>query len=154
MTDLAKTAEKFVASSTEMWAKLVDIALALSPKQLEKAACRLGKLSGISPKTVRRKFDAIRLAQSQGQTAEAIKKAGQEAIVGGYVRTKHNGRTDKQVALRWMVAPELRDAAHEEAWRVAKILNFRTSNEFWQWLTAVLSTATEEEIRHSAGDTK
>ncbi len=56
MTDLAKCAERFVDGSQAQWSELVEIALALKPKQVPKAAERLGKLAQVSPKTVKQKL--------------------------------------------------------------------------------------------------
>lgn len=153
MTDLAKSAERFVLGSQSSWSELVDIALALKPKQLNRGAERLSKLAGINPKTTMQKFNAIRLA-AQENTAADIKAAGQAKTLGTYVKAKNGARTDKQVVLSWKVAPELRKSAHEQMLRVGKILNFTTSNEYIAWWNAQLETTTDEEIRHSAGECK
>lgn len=153
MTDLAKSAERYVNGSLSRWTELVNIAIALKPKQLEKAAVRLAKLAGESAKTMRQKINAIRLASVENSAAD-IKAAGQAKTIATYVKAKNGARTDKQVLLGWKVAPELRDAAHEQALRVATLLKFTTSNEFWQWLNAQLENTSDEEIRHSAGECK
>jgi len=150
VTDLAKSAERFVNGSQSQWSNLVDIALGLKPKQLPKAAERLGKLAGVNAKTVLQKLHAIRLA-AQENAASDIKTAGQAKTIATYVKTKNGARTDKQVLLSWKVAPELRDAAHEEALRISRVLGFTTSNEYWTWLNAQLATTTDEELLHSAG---
>ncbi len=154
MTDLAKCAERFVNGSQTQWSELVEIALALKPGQVQKAAERLGKLAQVSPKTVKQKLLAIRLAREAGNTPDQIKQTGASAVLGLFVKTKNAARTDKQVLLSWKVAPELRDAAHAETLRIAQVLGFTTSNELWTWLTAQLATTTDEELLHSAGMSK
>jgi hypothetical protein len=152
VTDLEKNANAFITNAKGQWEMLVKLARATSPRSRGAAAATLAQAAGVGKSTLLRKLEAIHTAQNQGITDEKLIEMGQRAVLAKFVTDKRNGRQDEQVVLKWLVAPENRNAAHENAVRVAKLLHFTTSDEYWNWLNAQISGSTDEEILHSGGE--
>jgi hypothetical protein len=146
-----ETANAFVANSRGQWKMLVKLARATPPRNRMQAASTLSQAAGVGKSTLARKLEAIHLAQNAGVTDEDLIERGQRWTLAKFVTDKKNGRQDAQVCLKWLVAPEIRDAAHENVVRVGKVLGFTTSNQFWQWWNSQIELTSDEELRHSAG---
>lgn len=150
--DLEKRANEFVLNARAQWRDLVIVARAIRPDQRSDAARSLSQAAGVGKTTLLRKLEALHLAMKDGLADTALIEMGQAKVLGKYVRDKKNGRQDEQVTLKWMVAPELRDGVHEQFHRIAKLLNMTTSNEVWTFVLSQLSQASDEELRHAAGE--
>lgn len=152
MTDLVKNAEDFVQGSRTQWSKLVDIALGIGPKQVDKAADRLASLAGVGRTNVKRKLEAIRFKSQQGWAAEVIKAEGQAATLSTYVKTKVKARTDPLVPFPHKLTPAVRDAFEVTCRRVGKILGLKTWDEVIEFMNSDYLTTVDEEIIHRAGE--
>jgi hypothetical protein len=146
-----ESANQFVSNARGQWEQLVRVARATTPKGRIQVARTLAEAAGVGVSTLRRKLEALHMAMNAGLTDDELIKRGQRWVMAKFVTDKRNGRQDEQVVLKWLVSPELRDAAIANSVRVARVLHFTTSNEFWSWLNAQLELTTEEELRHSAG---
>jgi hypothetical protein len=149
MNDLAKSATAFVNNSKGQWANLVDVALALSPKQLDKGAERLAKLAGVGKKTVKQKMLAVRFKADQGWSADTIKVFGQGETLASYVRETVKARTEPLVAFPHRLTRPVRDALEETCRRVSKRLGLKTYDDVFELVVAVF--AHDEDIDHLGG---
>lgn len=146
-----ESANRFVSSSKGQWSELVRVARSTPPRARTQVARTLAEAAGVGKSTLARKLEALHMAMNSGLTDEELIQRGQRWCLAKFVTDKRNGRQDEQVVLKWMVSPELRDAAIANSVRVAKILHFTTSNEYWSWLNAQVELATDEELKHAAG---
>lgn len=145
------TANQFVSNAKAQWASLVKTARSIAPRERESASRALSAAAGVGKSTLRRKLEALHMAMNAGLSDNELIERGQRWVMAKFVTDKRNGRQDEQVVLKWLVAPELREAAIVNSVRVGRLLHFTTSNEYWAWLNAQIELATDEEIRHAAG---
>jgi hypothetical protein len=145
------TANQFVSGSKKQWEALVCTVWEMDRRTRTESGKALAAAAGLGKSTLLRKIEAVHLAKQSGMAYAQVVDMGQRACMAKFVTDKRNGRQDEQCVLKWMVAPEIRDAANQNAWRVSKVLGFTTSNQFWQFLNAQLELATDEELQHSAG---
>lgn len=146
-----ESANAFVSNAKAQWVSLVKTARSIAPKERENAARSLSIAAGVGKSTLKRKLEALHMAMNQGLEDAELIAMGQRAVMARFVTDKRNGRQDTQVCLKWLVSPELRDAAVANSVRVGRILGFTTSNEYWTWLNAQIELTSDEELRHSAG---
>jgi hypothetical protein len=146
------TANQFVSNARGQWEQLVRVARATTPKGRIGVARTLAEAAGVGVSTLRRKLEALHMAMNSGLTDDELIKRGQRWVMARFVSEKKNGRTDEQVVLKWLVSPELRDAAHENFVRIGKLLNMTTSNEVWTFLISQMTVWTDAEILHAAGE--
>ncbi len=149
MTD--ESANRFVSSAKGQWSELVRVARSTPPRARTQVARTLAEAAGVGKSTLCRKLEALHMAMNSGLTDDELIRRGQRWVMAKFVTDKRNGRQDSQVCLKWLVSPELRDAAVLNSVRVARLLKFTTSNEYWAWLNAQIELATDEELQHSAG---
>jgi len=145
------TANSFVTNARGQWEQLVRVARSTPPRSRTQVARTLAEAAGVGKSTLCRKLEALHMAMNSGLTDDELIKRGQRWVMAKFVTDKRNGRQDEQVVLKWLVSPELRDAAIANSVRVARLLKFTTSNEYWSWANAQIELATDEEILHSAG---
>jgi len=145
------SANQFLTSARKQWAELVKIGVRTPPRHLQNAATILASGAGVGKSNLYRKLVAIHTAHDSGLSEDTLVEKGQRWVLAKFQNDKRAARTDSQVVLKWMVAPELRDAAIANSVRVARLLKFTTSNEYWAWLNAQIELATDEEIIHAAG---
>lgn len=157
MADLAQHAADYVNGKKAEWDNLVDIAIALGPKQLDRGAERLAKLSGVDKRAVRKKIEAIRFKHEQGWEAAAIKSEGQAATCASYVKTKVKARTEPLVNFPHRLTPEIRDAVESLGQRIAAELRLRnhrkevTWDQVFEFITADYATISNEGLKHLGG---
>ena len=147
-----ESANRFVLSAKGQWSELVRVARATPPRSRVQVARTLAEAAGVGKSTLARKLEALHMAMNSGLTDDELIQRGQRWVMAKFVTDKRNGRQDAQVVLKWLVAPEIRDDAIKNSVRVGRILGFTTSNEYWTWLNAQVELATDEEIRHAAGE--
>lgn len=152
MTDLATHATAYVNGSKSSWEQLVDLALALSDRQINKASERLAALTHTSKKTMRTKILAIRFQNVCGASAEQIKSVGQEKALGSWVKGKVKARTLPLVNFPHRLTPPVRDALHEAVLRIGRVCQLKTYDEVFQFIIAQIDVATDLELLHSAGE--
>jgi hypothetical protein len=145
-------ANKFVDSAKDQWGALVRLAILTPANNRKQTAYTLASASKVGKTNLENKLKAIHLALAAGVTVSELIERGQRWTIEKYVIDKKNGRQDAQVSLRWMVAPELRDTAHEATKRLMDILHMRTSDELWMYLVSQMVSWTVDEILHSAGE--
>lgn len=151
MTDLAKNAEAYVKGKRLEWSNLVEIAIGISPKQIDRAAGRLAKLAGIGKNTVKKKIEAIRFKAAQGWDPETIKKAGQSETISAYVKMTVKARTEPLVAFPHRLTPPVRDAVQELCLRLCKVLAVKTYDEAFEFVVADYLGTDDVELIHRAG---
>lgn len=151
MPDLAEHAQAFVNGKKSEWANLVPIAIALRPKQIDRAAERLAKLAGIGKPTVKRKLEAIRFKAAQGWDAERIIVEGQAPTLASYVQGKTKARTLPLVSFPHRLTRPVRDALHENCLRLAKLFHFKTWDEVFEYVNARIEMDSDFEHLHAAG---
>ena len=149
---LADHAQAFVNGKKSEWANLVPIAIALRPKQVDRAAERLAKLAGIGKSTVKRKIEAIRFKNEQGWNEQAITAAGQAPTLASYVDGKTKARTLPLVSFPHRLTKPVRDDLQEQVLRIAKVLHLKTYDEVFCFIVSQIACATDEELLHAAGD--
>jgi hypothetical protein len=152
MSSIERNAQAFVSNARAQWKELVAVARATSPKNRQQAAAALSQAAGVGKSTLLRKLEAIHAAQQSGTTDERLIELGQARVLATFVKAKREARDDAQVSLRWMVAPELRDGAVEQFYRIGKLLGMTTSNEVWTFMLSQMVQWSDEEILHSAGE--
>jgi hypothetical protein len=152
MTEHERHANEFIGMARAQWEQLVKTARGTHPRDRIQAARTLAYAAGVGKSTLQRKLEAIHAAMKEGYSDEKLIEMGQRAVMAKFVIDKRSGRQDEQVCLKWMVAPELRDGAHEAFYRIGKLLGMTTSNEVWSFLLAQMTVWTDEEILHAAGE--
>lgn len=146
-----ESANQFVSNAKAQWVSLVKTARSIKPKERDEAARQLSIAAGVGKSTLKRKLEALHMAMNQGLEDAELIAMGQRAVMARFVSDKRNGRQDTQVCLKWLVSPEIRDAAVANSVRVGRLLGFTTSNEYWMWHNAMIETSSDEEILHSGG---
>lgn len=152
MTNLAESATCYVNGSQSRWANLVDVALALSPRQVDKGAERLAKLAGEGKVTVKKKIQAIRYAAGLDMKPAEIKTLGQKEVLAFYVRGKVKARTLPLVSFPHKVTQPVRDDLHALVLRVGKVLGLKTYDDCFEFILANYADLSDEELKHLAGE--
>ena len=149
-----RSANAYVVSKREGFSNLVEIVRETLPKNLAQAARVLAKASHTGAASTLRTMQAINTAMASGKSNEEIVEAGQEKIVGAYIKDKKARREEPLVKLSFLISPDLKEQVIEEFYRVGHILGTPRQEDFLTWLVAEMSSWTEEEILHSAGGEK
>lgn len=149
-----RSANAYVVSKREGWSNLVEIVRATLPKNLAQAARVLSKASGVGAASTLRAMQAINYGMAMGLTNDQIIEAGQEKIVGAFIKEKKARREEPLVKLSFLISPDLKEQVVEEFYRVGTILGTPRQEDFLTWLVAEMSSWTEAEILHSAGGEK
>jgi hypothetical protein len=102
--------------------------------------------------SIRRKVDAIRYQRTLGFSEEEIVSKGQEKVVSEWIKSRRQATYSETVIMKWQVPGDLRERVVQEVNRISMVLDVQNSTQFFEWLVAQLSTLTDEEIIHSAGD--
>lgn len=139
---------------TKEWEQIVKVALETGPEDVKAAATAIAYASKAGVDSIVRKIQAIQYVASQGMTEPVIVELGQEAVVSSFNKSKKQDQLEQQVFLKFKVSGSLRDAMEEERARICKVLRFVSSEQFILWVHAQLSTTTEEELLHAAGETR
>lgn len=134
------------------WEKLVKEASTLASENVVPMAMSLSHVSGVGRASIERKLKAAQWAISEGMAPAVITGMGQEAIVSAYNKATKQEQTEQQVWLKWKVSGSVRDAVEVERDRIMKLLKFTNSEQFVVWLHAQLVGASDDEVRHSAGE--
>jgi len=150
--DIEQNANQFVANAKGQWTELVKLARNTTPRNRAQAARSLAEAAGVGKSTLLRKLEALHAAMAAGLEDEELIAKGQRWTLAKFIADKRNGRDDEQVVLKWLVSPENRDAAHENFWRIGKILSFTTSDQLWAFLNSQMEQWSDEEIKHAAGE--
>ena len=134
------------------WERMTDVALALDEQAIEQLLDSFSQRLQIGRDSLKRKFDAIRYMAALGHTAEEIKAAGQEHVVGRWNRSRQEKNYGKMVTLGWRIPGSQKVIFEREVSRVKGLLDLQTSEQMVDWLIAQLLNATDEEIKASAGE--
>lgn len=152
MTDLEKSATRFVANSRSSWAELVRTALSTKPEHRDHTAKTLAEASGVGKSNLLRKFEAIHMAREDGYSLDAIISMGQARTMSKFVKEKKDERTDALVFMRFGVSPGLREAILQNLWRIGKVLKIKTHEQALEFVNSVLTDLTDDQICALAGD--
>jgi uncharacterized protein HemY len=157
MSDQANLVAVLVNNATqkarENWDALVSIAVNIvrDKDTVENVSKALANASRIGVDSVRRKILAIQHAQSLGYSEEEIKEFGQREVLGLLEKHKKEERYEELVNLSFRIPGSLRELARQQLTRVTEIVGLNSSEELWEWITAQLTLASDEDLRHSAG---
>lgn len=151
MADLATSANAWIATKKAEWDYLVDTAIALHPKQIDRAASRLASRANVGAPTMRKKIEAIRFKAQQGWDVETIKREGQEATISAFVKSKVKARTEPLVNFPHRLTPPVRDALKSNCLRLAKLLGLKTWDEVFQYINSQIELASDLDHLHAAG---
>ncbi len=135
------------------WEDLVRVATLINADEVGPAASAIAFTSKVGKDSIERKLRAVQHAVSQGLTAPVIIDLGQEATVSAYNRARKVEQVEQQTWLKFKVSGSVRDAFEQERDRIVKILKFTNSEMFIVWLHAQLAASSDDEVRHSAGET-
>jgi len=152
VTELEQIGAGFVSNSRSQWSNLVHLARKVSPAGRDDLARTLATAAGVGKSTLARKLRAIHEAMKAGLNDDKLIEMGQSAVMAKFVKDKRAERSDEQVVLKWLVAPDLKLVVQEEVWRIAQVLGLKTSDEFWEWMHSVMVGWSEAEILHFAGN--
>jgi hypothetical protein len=152
VSDKAHNANQFISNSRSQWSNLVHLARETPPNQRDNAAVNLARAAGVGKSTLKRKLEAIHMAQAAGLPDEQLIQMGQAAVIGKFVKDKSAARDDEQVVLKWLVSPQIRDDVHRLFWNIGKTLGRKTSEELWDFILGVFLDLGPEEIHHLAGN--
>lgn len=141
-----ESANAFVSNAKAQWVSLVKTARSIKPKERDDAARSLSIAAGVGKSTLKRKLEALHMAMNNGLSDEKLIEMGQRAVMAKFIQDKRAARTDEQVVLKWLVAPDIRDHAVANSVRVGRLLGFTTSNQYWAWLNAQIENSSDEEI--------
>jgi hypothetical protein len=145
-------ANKFINSARGQWESLVQIAVTTPANRRKETAVVLANASFVGKSNLERKLEAIHLALAAGVSVSEVIDRGQRWTIAKFVTDKRNGREDKQVVLKWLVSPQIREDAQALFNRFGELLNLRTPDERWSYILGVFADATDLELLHQSGD--
>lgn len=149
---LSTLATRFVAESKCLWADIVCIGTALTPKQFDIAAKRLAEQSGNGAATIKRKFLAVKHGIESGLTVDKLIEQGQQVTVAAYVKGKVKARSAPLVAFPHRITPQVREGLEELYQRIGKVVKCKTFDEATEYIVAVFADLPDEELIHLAGE--
>ena len=130
---------------------LVSVTCALLPEDVEAVVPGLAAAVKVGPESIKRKMDAILYAKSLGHSVEEISEMGQEKVVGDWNRSRKVANYNNQVSMSWRVPGSQRELVQRQEARVKGLLGIYTSEDWWDWILAMITNATDEEIVESKG---
>jgi hypothetical protein len=135
------------------WADMVGVAVRILKEKetVEQVAGALAKVSRVGVDSIKRKLVAIQKMSQNGFSEKEIVTMGQEQVLGRFQKEKRQDTYEEEVWLRFKIKGSQREIVMQQIERVKKILGFTTSEEFFDWFHAQLSSTTDEELKHSAG---
>lgn len=136
------------------WCSLVNVTVALAPEDVEAIVPGLSVAVKVGAESLKRKMDAILYAKKLGHSVEDIVEQGQERVVSEWNQSRRQANYQKTVTMKWLVPGSQRELVQQQEARVRKILSIYTSEAWWDWLLAMVTNATDEEIKESAGVAK
>ena len=137
------------------WQVLVALALQLPVGQCDEAARSLSMRSKVGFDSVRRKLLAIQYASTNlGYTEAEISEHGQEATLSRYQKEKRADKYTESVWLRVKCSGSLRELFQRQLIRVAQVCDLPNAEAVLEWITAQIATSTDEELRHSVGESR
>jgi len=156
MSELVTSLLNHAADSLKSdWQALVTLALQLPNSQCDEAARSLSMRSKVGFDSVRRKLLAIQYASNNlGYTETEISEHGQEATLSRYQKEKRADKYVEQTWLRYKVSGSIRELFQQQVIRVAQVCDLPNAEAVFEWLIAQLRTSTDEELRHSVGESR
>ena len=148
---LSTLATRFIAESKCLWADIVCIGAALSPKQFDIAAKRLAEQSGNGAATIKRKFLAVKHGIESGLTVDKLIEQGQQVTVAAYVKGKVKARSAPLVAFPHRITPEVRAGLEELYQRIGRVCACKTFDEATEFILATFADLPDQELEHLAG---
>ncbi|HXP82618.1 MAG TPA: hypothetical protein VN976_22150 [Verrucomicrobiae bacterium] len=135
------------------WAQLVKIAFALSRDRgdVDQISHQLARASGQSEDSIKRKIVAIQYAQSLNFTEEDVTKKGQTQVLSDYGKSRKQQKYEEMVYLKFRIPGSQREVAQQQFDHICQVCEFKTSEQFIDFLIAQLSAASDDELRHAAG---
>jgi hypothetical protein len=133
------------------WENMVSVALCLEKEQVDDGADSIARAGKCGYESVRRKLYAIQHAARLGYSQEEIVSMGQERVLGDFQKKTRSDTYETQTWMKFRVQGSIRQLVTLEIERVSKVLHFKTSEMFFEWLLAQLHNTTDDELRQSAG---
>lgn len=148
----ASLTEVYVNGANTHWSRLVELALSIPVEQLDRRAEQIARGARTGKSALKRKLEAIQWAYAKCHDKEAIVKAGQEQTLSRFIKSKKAERTEESVVMKWSISPDLKGRVQAEIWRIAKVLGFKTSEEYWEFMHSVMQDWDEATLNHLAGE--
>ena len=152
---LARLLNETAVTLQNEWKLLVQVGYDLHSDSVEDVAKAISRRGQYGVESIKRKLHGIQKARALGHSAEDIIKLGQEKVLGMAQQERRAEKYTQTTTLIFRgIAGSQKELIQSQITRVKRILNIREAEMFWDWWLSQLMTATDDEIRHSAGHAK
>ena len=153
MTEATQSLAEMAASLMRYeWASLVELTSTLADEDVKANAGALSVVTKVGAASIERKMNAIRHALAEGLSVEEIIGRGQEKTLGEFVKVRRVANYQETVTTGWRLPGLLKELLEIDMKRIKDVLGIVTTIEWFEWLHSFLSSLSEEEILHSAGE--
>lgn len=144
----------------EQWKALVGIAVSCSEEKIKSVAAEIAPKFGSMPSSIVRKIQAVRHVALKGKSSEEIIEMGQSQTLSVAASDRHRAfgpqrilsyRVSKSIADLWECEHPAPGAPEPIVTRLHRVCGIETADDLLDFLSSMVTHASEEELRHEAG---